>query len=175
MAEKHGDIPPASIPAGSEGPVPRTRGRRLYLWCIFDMLVIMGTYTAVDIWLARSTGLYSRFIIAGLFAVGMGLVAGWLMNGVVRRREAVEKARLAAMGQLDAARSEIRKLSNLLPICANCKKIRDEFGRWHEVASYISSHSDTRFTHGVCEECARTLYPDIVNKTGTADRVGESP
>ncbi len=48
---------------------------------------------------------------------------------------------------------------NLLPICASCKKIRDEKGEWHDVDSYIHRHTGTDFTHSVCPECFRGLYP----------------
>jgi GAF domain-containing protein len=57
--------------------------------------------------------------------------------------------------------AEIRSLRAILPICSNCKKIRDDEGYWQEVECYISAHSDTMFSHGICPECARKLYPDL--------------
>jgi hypothetical protein len=57
--------------------------------------------------------------------------------------------------------AEIRTLRAILPICSNCKKIRDDEGYWQEVESYISSHSETVFSHGICPECARKLYPEL--------------
>jgi GAF domain-containing protein len=57
--------------------------------------------------------------------------------------------------------SEIRTLRAILPICSNCKKIRDDKGYWQEVESYISAHSEAIFSHGICPECARRLYPEL--------------
>lgn len=53
---------------------------------------------------------------------------------------------------------EIRQLKNLIPICANCKKVRDEEGFWKELETYIESHTAAQFSHGICDECAHELY-----------------
>lgn len=55
--------------------------------------------------------------------------------------------------------SELIRLRSLLPICANCKKIRNSEGYWKEIADYLSTHMEVEFTHGLCEECAKKLYP----------------
>ena len=57
--------------------------------------------------------------------------------------------------------SQIRNLSGLLPICANCKKIRDDQGYWNQIETYIRGHSDARFSHGICPECVKKLYPEL--------------
>lgn len=62
---------------------------------------------------------------------------------------------------LEKALSDVKQLSGLLPICANCKKVRDNKGYWEQLESYISSHSTTEFSHGLCPDCAKKLYPDI--------------
>jgi CheY-like chemotaxis protein len=63
--------------------------------------------------------------------------------------------------ELQAALAKITTLSGLLPICASCKKIRDDKGYWNQIEVYISDHSEAEFSHGVCPECARKLYPDF--------------
>ena len=63
--------------------------------------------------------------------------------------------------QLRAALARIRILGSLLPICAVCKKIRDEKGQWHYMESYISSRTDTMFSHGYCPECARKAMAEV--------------
>ncbi len=78
-----------------------------------------------------------------------------------RRRAAVEKERL--IGELRQALANVKILSGMLPICASCKKIRDDKGYWNQLESYISSHSDVLFSHSICPECARKLYPDLVD------------
>jgi PAS domain S-box-containing protein len=61
---------------------------------------------------------------------------------------------------LEAARERVKILQGLLPVCANCKKIRDERGVWQPFESYISAKSEAQFTHGVCPDCMARLYPE---------------
>lgn len=61
--------------------------------------------------------------------------------------------------ELNTALSEVKTLSGLLPICSFCKKIRDDKGYWNQLETYISARSDTRFSHGMCPECAKKMYP----------------
>ncbi len=60
--------------------------------------------------------------------------------------------------------SEIETLQEMLPICANCKKIRNDDGYWENVEEYIGKKSDMVFTHGLCPGCAEELYPDYYKK-----------
>jgi|GEM_PF-1912693 hypothetical protein len=62
------------------------------------------------------------------------------------------------------ARAELRRLGGLLPICASCKRIRDDQGYWHQVEQYIQTHSEAEFTHGICPECMQRLYPEAAAK-----------
>lgn len=73
-----------------------------------------------------------------------------------------EKQQLALENKY--AKDKIRTLSELLPICANCKKIRDDEGYWQNVENYISEHTGTQFSHGICPDCMKEIYPDIYNK-----------
>jgi hypothetical protein len=52
----------------------------------------------------------------------------------------------------------------MLPICAKCKNIRDDKGYWSQIERYISEHSDIQFTHSLCQECTKELYPDFAEK-----------
>jgi hypothetical protein len=52
-------------------------------------------------------------------------------------------------------------LSGLIPICAHCKKIRDDKGYWDQLEEYIETHADVTFSHGICPDCANLLYPEI--------------
>ena len=60
--------------------------------------------------------------------------------------------------ELRDALSHVKKLQGMLPICASCKKVRDDDGYWQQIESYISDHSDAKVTHGICPECMRKLY-----------------
>lgn len=62
--------------------------------------------------------------------------------------------------ELESALTKIKTLSGLLPICAGCKKIRDDDGYWQDVAVYIRDHSEAEFSHGLCPDCAQELFPD---------------
>ena len=63
--------------------------------------------------------------------------------------------------QLQAAMEEIKQLRGILPICAACKRIRDDSGYWHRVETYVEAHSDASFTHSICPACSKKLYPDL--------------
>lgn len=62
--------------------------------------------------------------------------------------------------QLQEALDNVKTLKGLLPICANCKKIRDDKGYWNQIEEYIENHSDALFSHGLCPECEEKLYGD---------------
>ena len=66
--------------------------------------------------------------------------------------------------ELYKALSDVKKLSGLLPICASCKKIRDDKGYWNQIEEYIRDHSEAEFTHSICEECVEKLYPEFVKR-----------
>ena len=63
--------------------------------------------------------------------------------------------------ELQKALDEIKILQGILPICASCKKIRNDDGTWEHIECYIMDHSEAEFTHGYCEECAQKLYPGL--------------
>lgn len=76
-----------------------------------------------------------------------------------RRRTESEKEH--AIAHLKDALAQVRVLRGLLPICSSCKKIRDEHGNWTQIEAYIDERSEAKFSHGICPDCARRLYPDF--------------
>ncbi len=66
--------------------------------------------------------------------------------------------------RLDKALKEIKTLSGLIPICSNCKKIRNDRGYWETVEVYVTNHSDATFSHGICPDCSSILYPWMKHK-----------
>ena len=70
----------------------------------------------------------------------------------------------AKNAELQKAMDEIKTLRGFIPICASCKRIRNDEGYWEQIESYISNHSEAIFSHGCCDECMKKLYPEIVNK-----------
>jgi PAS domain S-box-containing protein len=79
-------------------------------------------------------------------------------------RKRIEAERDKVILDLQEALKNVKTLSGLLPICASCKKIRDDQGYWNRIESYIHKHSDAQFSHGICPECAKEIYPDIDHK-----------
>jgi uncharacterized PurR-regulated membrane protein YhhQ (DUF165 family) len=79
----------------------------------------------------------------------------------IARRKAAEIERDRVIHKLQTALSEVKTLRGLIPICANCKKVRDDKGYWKQIESYIQEHSDAEFSHSICPHCAQKLYPDV--------------
>jgi len=79
---------------------------------------------------------------------------------VNEERKQAEAEREKTIIELEEVLKTIKKLSGLIPICANCKKIRDDEGYWNQIESYIEKHSEALFSHSVCPECADELYGD---------------
>lgn len=79
----------------------------------------------------------------------------------IAERRRIEAEREKLITELQEALIQVKRLSGLLPICANCKKIRDDEGYWQDVAVYIREHSEADFTHGICPNCVKELYPDL--------------
>lgn len=73
----------------------------------------------------------------------------------------VEDIREKLIHDLNESEKNLKKLSGLLPICASCKKVRNDAGYWEQIEDYISKHSEADFSHSFCPDCARRLYPDL--------------
>lgn len=90
----------------------------------------------------------------------VALLTTWL-NSARRRAEQAREAVLK--DRLNEAISEVKALTGLLPICGACKKIRDDKGYWNKLETYIQEHSGAEFTHSICPDCMRRLYPQIAD------------
>jgi len=105
------------------------------------------------------------FIKASLLSGSLGLVAVIIgsvifvrvTTPIIRKLDKTDK-------ELTKTLAVVNRLSGLLPICASCKKIRDDNGYWNEIEAYIKEYSDAEFSHGICPDCARRLYPNLIHK-----------
>ncbi len=70
----------------------------------------------------------------------------------------IQRDRERLIKELEKARGQIKTLNGLIPICSNCKKIRDSTGYWNMIESYIERHSNAVFSHGICPDCSDKLY-----------------
>jgi len=165
------------IPAFSFGMLRLPRGAYLSL-----AVWVMGFYSVLLIveYVQHRPGFNTKyelflFTIFGIVLTWFAFFGGFISN--IRRRlrvqtEAIQKAseeiRLEMeerkkaqiekdnlIVELKAAFSKVKTLSGLLPICASCKKIRDDKGYWNQIELYIGSHSEAAFTHGICPECSK--------------------
>jgi two-component system sensor histidine kinase/response regulator len=75
-----------------------------------------------------------------------------------QKRAAAEREKL--IRELQSALADVKTLSGLVPICANCKKIRDDKGYWTQIEAYIQERTPAHFSHGICPDCAKILYPE---------------
>lgn len=79
----------------------------------------------------------------------------------ITQHKLLEKEREKLIEELKNALDQVKQLSGLLPICASCKKIKDDKGCWRQIESYIRDHSEAEFSHGICPECVKKLYPGL--------------
>jgi hypothetical protein len=86
-----------------------------------------------------------------------------------RRKDDLLKQTIEDKEKIEKAFGEIKVLRGFLPICSNCKKIRDDNGYWKQIELYIREHSEAEFSHGICPHCARELYPELSPKTEETD------
>ncbi|HEY8239855.1 MAG TPA: PAS domain S-box protein, partial [Kiritimatiellia bacterium] len=88
----------------------------------------------------------------------------WHLVGIctdITARKRAEAEREKLIGELKQALAEVKTLSGLLPICASCKRVRDDGGYWNQIESYIRTRSEVQFSHGLCPDCVTKLYPDL--------------
>jgi len=82
----------------------------------------------------------------------------------IAERKRSQRERETLIQELQEAFARIKVLSGFIPICASCKKIRDDQGYWNQLEAYLQSHTEAQFSHGICPDCATALYPDYFTK-----------
>lgn len=88
----------------------------------------------------------------------LALFAIWVTAVMTLQRKTIAEERLAEAEEKKKILEETKVLRGLLPICASCKKIRDDKGYWKQIEIYIESRSEVNFSHGICHECQEKLY-----------------
>ena len=156
-----------------------------------QVILSLGVYTICLIGLAkhrRGMGKKGGTIAAGLIIfycaavndalVGMGLLktpylfeyafsalivsmAAIQISDFLNLHGEIENLNLTLEKTVKQRTDELQTLSGLLPICSSCKNIRDDSGYWERIESYVSKHSGAEFSHGLCPECAKKLYPEF--------------
>ena len=78
----------------------------------------------------------------------------------ITQRKRIEEERERLIRELQRAIEQVKTLSGIVPICAHCKRIRDDRGYWEQVEAYVSEHTEAEFSHSICPQCFERFYPD---------------
>ena len=181
LRRRHADHAPKPVPLESELAEPMRlalsgrsgtvvgldyRGRRVLAAYEPVQELGLGIVAKIDLGeirapFRRAAGVSS---LIGLIATLIGSAALLMITEPLLRalRDTVKK--------MQAALDRVKRLGGLLPICASCKKIRDDKGYWNQLEAYITTHTEAEFSHGMCPDCIQKLYPDIaLSGEGDAD------
>lgn len=137
------------------GPQPANPG-----WSFASNVELRGVTWKVQLWPAQAMAAKMNSALPGMVLIG-GIVLSLMLAATIylAQNSSTHARRTAALNlELKAALEEVKTLSGLLPICAGCKRIRDDGGYWNQIERYISNHSDASFSHGICPECAVKFY-----------------
>jgi hypothetical protein len=142
------------------------------LWSRLGLLplTIVTTLAAMGVSLAITSGTYlwidpSRIKIASILAVVCPMVIAppmcifWFK--LFEKYQRTQRQLIRTNQELAEALSQVKELTGLLPICSVCKRIRDDQGYWTQLEAYLTKNSRAEFTHGICPECSRKLYPEL--------------
>ena len=105
--------------------------------------------------------------LGALQALARQVVTQLELRRVFNSLEEANRTQAKLITELKEAISRIKTLEGIIPICANCKKIRDDEGFWQQVEVYISQHSGADFSHGICPDCMQSLYPEFSQSPST--------
>ena len=94
----------------------------------------------------------------------VGLLGFLEINRDITKRIRLQEEQEKLILDLNEALANIKTLTGLLPTCTSCKRIRDSENNWEQMESYIQKHSEAKFSHGLCPDCAKKLYPEIYNQ-----------
>jgi hypothetical protein len=128
---------------------------------IFSAITV-GIITLSDALTGRTFGHVLLELWNVLMHLGFYLVVVFLLS----RLRSTMQERATLIQELRDSLKEVKELRGILPICASCKKIRTDKGYWQNVEEYISHHTNVEFSHGICEDCAKKLYPQLFNNNG---------
>lgn len=105
----------------------------------------------------------------GLWNASIRLFSFFVITLAVSRVEELLLSERELSTQLQAALDQVQELHGLLPVCAWCKKVKDDTGYWEQIETYVSRHSKAEFSHGICPECAKKFYPEFLGDEATSE------
>ena len=154
-----------AIPLGVAGGVPYVAVVLLSLWSTrkrftVTVAVVTSILTVAGFFFSPSGGEMWQV----LFNRGLALFAIWVTASLTLLRKVAQAKREQAVRQRQRALDDVKVLRGFLPICASCKKIRDDNGYWRQIEAYIRDHSEADFSHGLCPECAQAARQTLDGK-----------
>lgn len=138
---------------------------RLFIIIIAAIFIAEGV-VMLTLSLLPPLSLYTEAVVDSLLLIIISFPMLYLLllkpfKAYVEERKKAELERERLIGELQDALRNIKTLTGLLPICASCKRIRDDKGYWNRIEKYIEDHSDAMLSHGICPECMKRLYPEV--------------
>lgn len=138
-------------------------------YVLIHPFIMVISYFMSDILLSNASSVKEGFLseIFRSFSIPMlpwslaFAILGGLVSFYYNKNRQTNEDKSKLIIQLQASLSQIKNLSGLLPICSSCKKIRDDKGYWNQIESYIREHSEAEFSHSICPECSKKIYPDF--------------
>jgi len=126
----------------------------LWIATVCSFLIILGYYYSPpggELWKV-------------LFNRSLSILSIWVTAIAIVQKKRSEYKRDEAIAEREKTLQEIKILQGILPICSSCKKFRDDKGSWQRIEQYIMEHSEADFSHGICPECVKKLYPEFQSK-----------
>ena len=141
--------------------------RRMGVPGITVLITFLAVITSVAIRaiISFTTGdgklLASEVMVATVIPLIIAPIMSVIFIGLLKQIDESEQKNAQLVSDLQEALAKAKTLSGLLPICASCKKIRDDAGYWHQVEVYIRDHAEVDFSHGLCPDCQDDLAAQI--------------
>ena len=134
-----------------------------------SMLISVGIRVVIWLISGNDSNLSTNLFVAALVPLLIAPFMSYLFLGLIAQIDAAEQKNAKLVIELQQALAKAKTLRGLLPICATCKKIRDDAGYWHQVEVYIRDHAEVDFSHGSCPECDQE-FKDQLSKLKAAKK-----
>jgi PAS domain S-box-containing protein len=129
--------------------------------CEMHQVINTGTrfVSADEVFVRKDGTVFPISVVSSpIFEQGRVVASVTAFRDITQRKELEHQREQLIIDHMHAL-SQIKTLSGMLPICASCKRIRDDQGYWNQIESYVEQHSEAEFSHGICPECAKKIYP----------------
>jgi hypothetical protein len=133
---------------------------------ISGLCILISVIITTTIWtLSGQSGLCLAIVVAIICPAALATPVTFFYSQLSESLDKSSQHLEMANKKLKVALSEVKELSGLLPICASCKNVRDDQGYWNQIETYIQHHSKAKFSHCVCPDCSKAMYPELHNSS----------